>query len=201
MSATIFKLAIVRGKTLAQVVRWETEPFLFVPISGMTVAAPAGVSTTVPHGLTDGWRVAVVGAKGMTLLNAANNPPKNKDLRRCTVVDDDHIEFNEFNTVDASRWTSGGFLQFYTPQSLVGYIARLTIKNRVGGDVLLALTSVAGDIVLDDTAKTITINLSATVTAALTWKTGVYDLELESDDGVVTAVLEGTVAVSNEITT
>lgn len=201
MAATTQKLAIERGKTFSQVVRWEVQPFLFAAISAMAQAAPAGVTTTGAHGIPDGWRVAVVGAKGNTGLNAENNPPKGKDFRPATVLSATGIEFNEFNSTGFPAYTGGGYLQWYTPQDLTDYIARLTIKDRVGGTVLLALTSAAGDIVIDNTAKTITITISATDTADFTWSKGVYDLEMESDTGVVTALMAGTVSVSTEVTT
>jgi hypothetical protein len=51
---------------------------------------------------------------------------------------------------------------------------------------------------LDDTAKTITITISATVTAAFTFLTGVYELEI-TISGVVTQLLRGSVTVVEEV--
>jgi hypothetical protein len=39
------------------------------------------------------------------------------------------------------------------------------------------------------------------VTAALTFKRGVYDMEMEDEDGLVTAFAEGKINVHNEVTT
>ena len=47
---------------------------------------------------------------------------------------------------------------------------------------------------------TIDIVVSATDTAALDFTRGVYDLEIESDGGVVTRIIEGTVTLSKEVT-
>jgi len=193
-------LVITQGKTFEQFVRWESEPFLFTPILAISNTAPVRITTGV-HGIPDGWRVAVVDAGGLTELNAANNPPKASDFRKATVPDTTHIEFNPLSAVEYGTFSAGGYLQWYTPHDLAGYTARLAIKNKAGGTVLLSLTTENVGIVLDASAKTIKLFISAIGTAALTWKTGVYDLELVSPAGVVTALLTGSVSVTPEITT
>lgn len=199
-------LTILQGKTFSQVVRWEEAPIIYKPISAITRAAPAQITAT-SHGLKDGWRVAVVSVKGMTQINAANNPPKDKDYHPVTVVggSGNTIELNDVNSSDFKAYTSGGYLQYNTPASLAGFTARMSIKDKVGGTELLRLdtTVVAPQprIVLDDTNHTITLTITAADTAALTWTKGVYDLELVSASGVVTAILYGSVTVSKEVTT
>jgi len=193
-------LVITQGKTFEQFVRWESEPFLFTPILAISNTAPVRITTGV-HGIPDGWRVAVVDAGGLTELNAANNPPKASDFRKATVPDTTHIEFNPLSAVEYGTFSAGGYLQWYTPHDLAGYTARLAIKNKAGGTVLLSLTTENVGIVLDASAKTIKLFISAIGTAALTWKTGVYDLELVSPAGVVTALLTGSVSITPEITT
>jgi len=193
-------LTIIQGKTFEQFVRWESEPFLFTPILGISNTAPVRITTGV-HGIPDGWRVAVVDAGGLTELNAANNPPKASDFRKATVPDTTHIEFNPLSAVEFGTWTAGGYLQWYTPHDLAGYTARLAVKNKAGGTVQLSLTTENAGIVIDASAKTIKLFQSATDTAAMTWKSGVYDLELVSPTGVVTALLTGSVSVTPEITT
>ncbi len=69
---------------------------------------------------------------------------------------------------------------------------------------LLRLTSANGRIAIDNTAKTITLTVSAADTALMDWKRGVFDLELVSADvvPVVTSLLGGicSVAVGKEVT-
>lgn len=194
-------LAIVQGSTFSQTLRWETLPFLFATISAISNTAPVRITTTGAHNILDGWRVAVVDAEGLTELNAASNPPKATDFRQATLVDTTHIEFNPISAAGFEAYTSDGYLQWYTPHDLTGYTARMAIKNKVGGTVLLSLTTENGGIELDDSAKTITLNISATDTAALTWTTGTYDLEMVSSTGVVTPLMYGSVSVTKEITT
>jgi len=192
-------LVILQGDTFTRVVRWETVPFIYKAITGITQAAPAAV-TAIAHGLKTGWRAAVVSVRGMKQINAANSPPRDTDMQQVTVVDVDHVTFNKTNSSDFIAYTSGGYLQFYTPVDMTGYSARMTIKDRVGGTVLQALVS-PGDIAIDNTNHTITVTITAIVTAGWTWTVGTYDLEMVSPTGVVTKLYKGSVTVTKEVTT
>lgn len=197
-------LPIIQGKTFSRVIRWETSPFVYKAITGITKAAPA-VVTCVGHGVTDGWRVAIVSVQGMVEINASN-PPKEREFVKATVLDPDTLELNTVNASEYSTYTSGGYVQYYTPVSLSGFTARMQIKNKVGGTVL-ASSDVDDapldviDISLSTGAHTIAFTIAATDTAAFTWTKGVYDLELVSGSGVVTQVLSGLVTVTKEVTT
>ena len=199
MSCEIENLELIKGKTFTRVVRWESTPFIYKAITGITKAAPAVVTAT-GHGVPDGWRVAIVSAGGMREINAKHNPPWDGEFRRATVLTSDTISLNEVNSAGFTTYTSGGYVQYYTPIDLTGYTARMKIKDRVGGTVLLSLTS---EIVVDNAAKTITVTIAASVTELVTWTEGVYDLEMVSSDvvPVVTELLAGTVTVSDEVTT
>lgn len=197
---------ITRGKTFQQRIRWETPPYIYKPITSISQGAPAIVVATA-HGVPDGWRIAVVSAKGMTKINASNNPPETSDYLRATVIDADTIELNDVNSADYKpHIASTGFVQYLTPMDLAGFTARMQIKNKVGGNVLAS--SLAGDspldvitIAIDNAEKTITVTISATATAAFAWSKGVYDLEMVSGTGVVTALLSGIISISTEVTT
>lgn len=194
-------LEVAKGKTFERVLRWGSLPFIYKPITGITQTAPAVVSA-VAHGIPDGWRVAVVSVQGMREINAVNLPPRAKDFIKATVAGANAVELNSVNAAGFSAYTSGGYLQFYTPVSLEGALARMTIKDKIGGTALLAMDSaLLGGIVLDNTAKTITITISATDTAALTWRSGVYDLEVQLQSGTVKLLMQGSVSVSTEVTT
>lgn len=192
-------LTILQGKTYELPIHWETEPIVYKAITGITQAAPA-VVTCVGHGAPDGWRVAIVSVKGMTQINAKNSPPRDSDYVVATVLTGDTLELNTVNAADYKAYTSAGYVQYNTPQDLTGYIARMDIKDKIGGTVLMSLTTENNRITLNNTTKTITLTISADDTAAITWKKGTYDLELESPTAVVTALMYGTVAVTNEVT-
>lgn len=193
-------LAIKQGKTYSQILRWESAPHIYKAITAITQAAPARI-TCPTHGIPNGWRVAVVSVKGMTQINAENSPPKDRDYHPATVIDVNTVELNDVNSAGFKAYTSGGYLQFYTPVDLTGHTARMSIKDKKGGTELLSLTTVNGRLEIDTVDKSIGISLSAADTAALTWKKGVYDLEMVSGAGVVTELLSGSVTVTTEVTT
>lgn len=192
-------LTILQGDTFVRIIRWETPPFIYKAITAITQAAPAAI-TAIAHGLKAGWRVAVVSVKGMKQINADSTPPRDSDFQQCAVTSVDIVTLNKVNSSDYSLYTSGGYLQFYTPVDMTGFSARMTIKDRVGGTILQALVSPT-DIVIDNTNHTITITITAAVTAAWTWTTGTYDLEMVSPTSVVTKLYKGSITVTKEVTT
>jgi hypothetical protein len=197
-------MIIKKGKTFSRVLRPTAPPFIYKAITAITKAAPVGIKA-VGHGLVNGQYVAVVSAKGMTEINAkvdCSGQPKLGEYHKATVVDVDNITINDINAADFNAYTSGGYLQFLTPLDMAGALARRAIKDRIGGAELLRLDNGAnGGITIDNTAHTITETISATITAALTWKKGVTDLELEIG-GVVTEIdSEDVVVVQAEVTT
>jgi hypothetical protein len=202
MATKKLDFVILQGDTFTRVIRWEALPYVYKAITAITKAAPASI-TAATHGLATGWRVAVVSVLGMTEINAASDPPKSVDFHQCTVVDPNTITLNDVNSSEFSAYVSGGYLQYYTPVNLSGFTARMTIKNKIGGTSLLTLTSGAPDnrIAIDNAAHTITLTISATDTASMTFTQGVYDLELVSPVGVVTKLYRGGVTVLKEVTT
>lgn len=88
-----------------------------------------------------------------------------------------------------------------TPVDLTGCIARMHVRSEVKSPiVLLDLTTVNGGITLGGAAGTVEIYLSDEQTTAITWTTGVYDLEVEFSNGEVRRLLYGSVTVSPEVT-
>jgi len=90
-----------------------------------------------------------------------------------------------------------------TPVDLTGYTARMHIRDSVDdAATLLELTTENSRIVLDGSAGTIQLSISATDTAAISFTQGVYDLELvdTGDTGEVTRLTYGGVEVRPEVT-
>lgn len=204
-------LKITQGKTFSLVVRWETEPVIRKPITAISLASGAPRLSVVAHGIPSGWRSYVTRVEGMKQINAANNPPRETDFHPATVVDAGTVELNDIDPVDDngrvwSAYTSGGFLCWNTPVDLTGYTSRMKIKDKVGGTVLVSTDALDTPnnvltIAIDNATKTITLSIPATATDDFTWKAGVYDLEMVSASGVVTAILSGKVSVTKEVTT
>jgi hypothetical protein len=203
-------LILVKGKTYRQVFQWQDKPIVRKAIAGVSVATGAPVLNVPAHAMPDGWPCVVFGVEGMVQLNAGNNPPRKADYRRGLVLSVDHVELNEVNPYDERgrvwpAWTGGGFLQYLTPVSLAGYTARMSMKDKVGGTELFRFDTTgaptSGVITVDDISKTITLSATDVQTAALAARRYVYDLEMVSALGAVTAISTGTVTVSTEVTT
>lgn len=191
---------LLQGKTFSRVIRWETSPIVYKAISAIQQVAPARLTVTA-HGAVDGWRAAVVSVKGMSEINAVNEPPRKDDYKPVTVLDANTVEFNDINAADFHAYTSGGYLQYNTPTDLTGFTARMSIKDKIGCTVLHSLTTENGGIALDNVNKTITLTIAATETDDFAWTRGVYDLEMVSPLGVVTCLLCGKISVTKEVTT
>lgn len=87
------------------------------------------------------------------------------------------------------------------PVNLTAYTARMQVRRGVSDEtVLLELTTENGRLTLGGVAGTVSLNLTPTVTAAIDWRRGKYDLELVAPDGSVTRFLDGQVVVSREVT-
>lgn len=90
---------------------------------------------------------------------------------------------------------------FNVPIDLTGYTARMHIRDVITNPVfLLELTTGNGRIAITPLLGKIELILSDTITAAITWTSGVYDLEIISPAGEVTRLVQGTVTVSPEVT-
>ena len=195
--AANFDLSIYQGTTFSAEFRWAALPMLYLPITAVPETTP--VQFTCPsHGLTNGWPVAVVSTNGLDELRAQNDPPRPNEYNPVTVIDPNTIELNQVNAAGMVPYVSGGFIQAYSAVPLAGATALLEIKDRIGGTLLESLTSPVG-IVLDDTNKLITVNISAAATAAFSWLTGVYDLQLTTSTGEVFLIAYGNVAITNEV--
>lgn len=100
-------------------------------------------------------------------------------------------------------WKAGATLATAVPVDLTSCRARMQIREELESSVVLReFTTENGGIVLGGATGTIEFGImSATETAALTWDSGVYDLEIIFSDGVtVLRKIRGAVIVSPEVT-
>lgn len=190
---------IIRGSTFSRVIRWESSPLIYKPITAITKAGPMVISAA-SHGVPDGWRVTIASAGGIRQANSKQWPPRPSDFKKATVLTAGTLALNDVDSTNFTTYTSGGNLVYYTPVDLAGYTARMMIRStpEATGTPLLSLVSPT-DIVLDNTAKTITITIAADVTEDFTWNAGSYDLEVVSGS-IVTRLLSGNVTTEDETT-
>jgi hypothetical protein len=192
-------ITISQGKTFAKTLRWGQPRKVYKAITGATKAAPC-VLTVVGHSIPDGWLFKIASVLGMTELNSENRE-QNCGHYTATVVDVDSIELNDVNASGFHAYTSGGVIEYNEPVDLTGYTARMQIRASLKSEeVLLELTTENGGITIDASGNTITIYIDATSTAALTWKQGVYEVEVISTGGKVDSLAVGDVSVKQEVT-
>lgn len=200
-------LTIRRGETVDLPIRVESDTLVYKAITAITSSGAARITATA-HDCPDGWRAAVANAGGMREINfpdcADGKPPKDGDMHRAAVIDANTIEFNAINSAGFRAYTSGGQLVYYAPLDLAAYTgARMDIKDRVGGTVLLSLRSADGELELDAATDTLWLRLTDEATALLAFDSGVFDIELTDASGDVKAICsaDSTFTVLPEVTT
>lgn len=197
------KLSVRKGASADIPLRLETGTMSFAAISAMAKSAPLRVTAT-GHNIPDGWYVAIVDAKGMTELNATDsNAIRDNEFHRITWVDANTLDFDGISSAGFKTYTNGGYLAFYTPMNLTSYTsARMDVKTRVGGDVILALNTTDGTLEIDDATSTVWIRLEDDALDAMTARDYVFDIELvhaTAVDAICSA--ESVLTVLPEVTT
>lgn len=189
---TRLNLKIYQGSTFRQILRWESATKVYVPVTNITSAAPM-VITAAAHGAPQGWRAKLTNVGGMKEAN-------NLDYFIASNVSSNTITVNSINSVGFSAYTSGGILEYNAPVDLTGVTARMQIRLKTDStEVLHTLTTENAGIILDNTLKTITLEIDETVTAAFSFKSAVYDLEILKNSDVI-PFLTGTILLTKEVT-
>lgn len=112
-------------------------------------------------------------------------------------------EFGNNAVEQGATWSQGLFYgsDSVTPVPMAGWSARMQIRRSVGSPVLVELSTANGRIVLHASNGSVSLLLSAAVTAALNFTTAIYDIELTNAAGtVVIRWLKGDVELSKEVT-
>jgi hypothetical protein len=200
MGAPVVDINIVRGKTFEFMYRYADKELVYLPITGMPNTAPVRL-TVANHEIPDGWPVRIEGVRQPEELNSEDDSFYFAATFSPSVI--------ELNAVRADSWrtyTTGGLVIFNRPFDLTGCSARMQIRDKVDGKILLTLSSDSstdpdGEIDIDEALAALVVRLSPTVTAAIDWTKGVYDLELITPGGNVypiTAISK--VSVGAEVT-
>lgn len=192
MTPTKVNFKIYQGSTFLEVLRYESATKVYVDISAAFNDAPF-VVTANNHGMVAGWRCKLSNLGGMTEAN-------NLDYIVASSVTNNDVTFNSVNAAGFKAYTSGGILEYNAPVNLAGMTARMQIREKLTSTtVIQELTTENGMIAIDNTAKTIVIQLSATLTAGYTFKSAVYSLELITGSTVIPFVY-GNIVLDKEIT-
>lgn len=88
-----------------------------------------------------------------------------------------------------------------TPVDLTGYTARMQIRpNANSTTVYFDGTTENGRIVITPAEGVVSVNIPNSETTDMNFMYGAYDLEIVSDGGVVTRLVQGKVVLSKEVT-
>lgn len=193
MNPVKLNFKVYQGSTFNEVLRWESSKKIYKSITNITQAAPC-VVTAATHGVPEGWRVKITNVGGMKEINSAD------DYKTATILTTDTIELNAINSVGYTAYTSGGILEYNEPVTLTGYTARMQLREKIDSTTVIhELTTENGGITIDDVNYTITLTISATDTAAFTFGSVVYSLELISGT-TVTPFANGVLTLVKEVT-
>jgi hypothetical protein len=88
-----------------------------------------------------------------------------------------------------------------TVKDLTGYTGRMQVRATVDAVAILMEASTAlSTIVIDGPNGTVAVTVPADVTGAMTWTSGVYDLEVSTGPTNVIRLVEGFASLSKEVT-
>jgi hypothetical protein len=187
-------LKIYQGSTFNEVLRWESSKKIYKSITGISNAAPC-VITCASHGVPNGWRIKITNVVGMTDIN------NTETYHIATKLTSDTIELNAVNSLGYKTYISGGVIEYNEPINLTGYTARMQLRAKIDDTTTLdEYTTENGKLVINTTDFTVGLGVSATTTAAYTFNSAVYSLELVSAGGVVTPLATGTITLVKEVT-
>ena len=178
-------MIIRRGTTLQWVIRVEQPVANYVPITAIDNTAPIRIHATA-HGLYDGQRFAIEGAKGLTSLNATKSPPKDTEYFKAAVIDDDTVDINAVNAINLPAYTDSGVIRYNTPFDLTGYGIFMQARPSERSEVVLFEASTAdGGIVIAGDGLSALATVAAETLSAITARTGVFDVEFVSPSSAV----------------
>lgn len=190
---------VYQGSTFQEIYRWESQTKVYVPIQTISKSAPCVITTQTPTDLPVGWRFRVTGAGGMKEINTTSEDTYY--IATGINIARTQVTINQVNSSAYTTYTSGGILEYNDWINLAPYSARMQIRETVDSTTTIyEATSAAGQIVLDNTYKTITLTIPASVTQGFSFETAVYSVELFTQTGEVTSFIEGNLFLVKEIT-
>jgi len=190
---------VYQGSTFQETYRWESQTKVYVPIQAISKSAPCVITTQNPIDLPTGWRFRVTGVLGMKEINT----PSEDSYYLATSINQakTQVTINQVNSSSYTTYTSGGILEYNDWINLSPYSARMQIRETVDSPVVIyEATSAAGQIVLDNTYKTIMLTIPATITSGFAFETAVYSMELFKGSGEVIPFIEGNLVLVKEVT-
>ena len=196
------KVEVRLGASADIPIRVETSNLTFALIASIAKSAPVRVVTTNPHGIPDGWRAAIVDAKGMTELNSEK--VSDRDLITVTVVDATTLDLDGISSLSFRTHTANtGAVAFYAPKDLSAYTsANMDVKKKVGAEAVANFNTIDGTLEIDAPASAVWLRIDASDLSELSAEDYVFDIELTRPDGIdAICSAESVFTVVPEVTT
>ena len=187
---------IYQGSTFKEVFRWESQTKQYANISTITKAAPCVITTSANHSIPVGWRVRVTGVGGMKEINMTAED----SYYIATAVSSNTVTLNQVNSAGYTTYTSGGVLEWNTPVPLIGFTAKMQLRETIDSSTILELTHLNGGITIDAANYTITVTMTSSQTALFSFPTAIYSLELTDANGDVITFIQGNLTLIQEVT-
>jgi hypothetical protein len=191
-------ITIRQGSQYVGSVNWYGGGKVIQEIEGLTPGCPTSILITA-HGLpsASATPIYVSGVKG---ARSANTGDTCEDMVEATQVDADNFTI-EAHTRNQVYRTGTGCITWYLPKNLVGWSARMHIREKIDDtDFLVELTSANGDIVISTPDARTVFTIATAVTTLLDFTQAVYDLELVNPSDEATRIVEGKVFLEREVT-
>lgn len=186
---------IYQGSTFQESYRWESATKVYLPLTAISKSAPCVLTTQSSHVLPVGWRFRVVGAGGMKEINSIGDT-----YYLATNTTGTSVEVNQVNSLQYTTYTSGGVIEYNQPVDLQNFNARMQIRETVdSSQVLYQTDSITGNIIINNTLKSIMITIPAADTQQFNFSTAVYSVELYNSTEVL-PFLVGNLSLVQEIT-
>lgn len=194
MTPTKINFKMYQGSTFKEVLRWESSTKVYSPITGIVKSAPV-VITAVGHGIPIGWRTKITNVVGMKEINSSDT------YYTVTDTTTNSVTINAINALSYTDYTSGGVLEYNSPVDLTGYTARMQLRLKLEDTAIIhEMTTENSGIIINNTTKTIELNIPAATTAGFTFKSAEYSIELTSSTGEVTPFAGGVITLIKEVT-
>lgn len=158
---------------------------------------PAQITNIVGNGTT----VTVTADNGLTpgqIVDIDGVIPSEFNLQNVTVATASASQFTVTNGA-TGLYISGGLAT--APYNITGFTARMQLRSLPDSpDVVLNLTTENGGIAITGPQGLIEVHATAAQTTAIDEGPYYYDIEIQSNSGIVTRVAQGQAIVSAEVT-
>lgn len=197
---------IQQGATFRAKLTYMQPTLTVKPISGITTSIRPTL-TAAAHGIPAGldWPIWIRGVKGSVKLNHATEQLGDHNAAYLANRIDANTLTLLADTSDQPAYASGGEIAYQPPVDLTGCTALMHVRERLTDTAtVLTLSSAtaapASRLTITAASGLIEIEISDEDTAAITWKTAVWDLEITHPDGSKTRLASGAFEMSPEVT-